>query len=233
MPSSRFLPARPCRGVLALITLCGLAACESDRHPPAPAPQGTAGPAGEAATPEMEARGTFFTGQVEVETLLNRGGFAGRGGGDSGSAEGSGRRDGGGGRGVGRGRGAGGSAYSTDAAKSPGSETAPRIYASNLPAVRLHLRLTNHGTEPIEVEVTDFDSDLGNFVVQPAKIMLPPNESVEADPMTSRLGVTSDEIPLTVTLRAGDQTEKQVLSLHLIKSAAVPAQSSAPSGPVP
>jgi plastocyanin len=82
----------------------------------------------------------------------------------------------------------------------------------------LRLRLTHHGAEPVDVEVLDFNSDLGNFVVQPAKIAVPPGETVKAEPMTSRLGVPAvDAIPITARLRVSGKTgkvEQQVLTLH-------------------
>jgi hypothetical protein len=82
----------------------------------------------------------------------------------------------------------------------------------------MRLRLTNHGESPLEVEVLDFNSELGNFVVQPAKLTLPPGEPVEAEPMLSRLGVPAvEEIPLTVRLRVGGrsgQAETQILRLR-------------------
>jgi len=70
--------------------------------------------------------------------------------------------------------------------------------------------------------VPDFNSDLGNFVVQPPKILLLPNQPTEADPMISRLGVGSDEIPLTVAIRANGRVEKQVLVLRVVKPAEPP-----------
>lgn len=219
----------------AVLALLGLAACESDRRPP-PAPTSAAA---EVATPEMEAQGIFFDGQIQVETLLNRGGFAGRAGGAGGTESspagptgGAGRRGGGGGRGGGRGRGAGGGAALAESSGGGGDNAAaPHIHPSNLPSLRLHLRLTNLGSTPVEVEVTDFNSDLGNFAVQPEKIPLPPHAPVEAEPMISRLGVASDAIPLTVSLRAGDQTEKQVLVLRPVKPPPPPPTTSAPSLP--
>jgi hypothetical protein len=239
----RLSPASLQRCLPAILILLGLAACESDRHrPDGPPPAGTAGPAAEVAIPEMETHGTFFTGQIELETLLNRGGFTERGGGggdDSATGGGGGRggRGSGNGRGGGggRGRGAGSGTYGTGAGGADGNEdAAPRILPVNLPAVRLHLRLTNHGVAPIEVEVTDFDSDLGNFVVEPEKMLLPPNVSVEAEPMTSRLGVSAEAIPLTVTLRTGTQVETQVLTLRMIKPPAPPTPAAgAPSTPPP
>jgi hypothetical protein len=194
----------------------------------------------DAATPEMEAEGTFLSGKVQVETLLNRGGFAGRGrpAGEAGAspagvaAGGGGRRGGrGGGYGGGGGRGRGSSGAPAEDTSSGGGDAALHLHASTLPAIRVHLRLTNLGADPIEVEVTDFDSELGNFVVQPDKILLPPHESVEAEPMTSRLGVASDAIPLTVTLRAAGQTDKQILTLRPVQTPAAPPAPVAPAQP--
>jgi hypothetical protein len=96
--------------------------------------------------------------------------------------------------------------------------------------MRLHLRLTNHGTEPVDVEVLDFNSDLGNFVVQPRKISLPPGASVEADPMTSRIGLTADAIPVTVRVRRNGQVEQQVLMLQPV-APPVPAPNPPPGTP--
>ncbi|HWA08256.1 MAG TPA: hypothetical protein VG838_02195 [Opitutaceae bacterium] len=207
------------------LLLLVLAACASDRRSPPPPPPTTA-PA-EAAIPEMEAQGTLLAGRLKAEVVLNRAGFAGRprAAGDTGDgppgAGGGGRRGGGGGRGGGRGRGGGNAPVAAE--DKSDSDASLHVRASTLPPVRLHLRLTNLGSAPIEVEVTDFDSELGNFVVQPDKIPLPSGESVEAEPMTSRLGLTSSEIPLTVGVRVGEQSDHQVLTLRVVPSpAAVP-----------
>ncbi len=127
---------------------------------------------------------------------------------------------GGGGR-HGRGEGRGGERGGSE-------EQAPRMMASNQPPVALHLRFTNHSSSPVEIEVPDFDSALGNFVVQPARITVPANGTAEAAPMISQLGVTSTEIPLTVSLRVNGQTEKQVLNLHLTAKEQADAAPSAP-----
>jgi hypothetical protein len=98
--------------------------------------------------------------------------------------------------------------------------------------VQLHLRLTNHGTEAVEVEVLDFNSDLGNFVVQPRKIALAPGASAEADPMTSRLGLTAEAIALTVKMRVNGKVEQQVLPLETIPApAAAPTPATPPNPP--
>lgn len=226
---------------LAVGMLCLLAGCETDpgpvrRHEATPA--AVAAPATPAPTPipEMEAHGLFFNGQVEAEVLLNRVGFAPR---EAAARDGAGGRGGTfrGGRGGGR-RGGGG----MGGGRMPGGSDGPRagedgargpaIRAANEPPVRLHLRLTNHGTEAVDVEVPDFNSDLGNFVVQPRKLTLAPGASVEADPMTSRLGVKADEIALTVALRTGGRTDKQMLSLRIkppVPPATEPATAASPA----
>jgi len=112
----------------------------------------------------------------------------------------------------------GGSPGSPAGANRTESDGGPQMRASNMTAVSFHVRLFNHAPYPVEVEVLDFNSDLGDFVVEPEKILIQPNASAETEPMTSRLGVTSDAIPLSVTLRYKGQAathmrEKQVLVL--------------------
>lgn len=237
------------RALPALLLLLGLAACESDRPSRRGPPSAETGAAAPAPFPDMETHGTFFAGQIEVEVLVNRAGFGprdagsgatpssgssggGRGGFSGGFGGGGGRRGGGGGGGGRGGSGRGGGEQAAGGAR-PSDDGTPAIHipVSNLPPVRLHLRLTNHGTDPVEVEVPDFDSDLGNFVVQPPKILLPPNQAVETDPMISRLGVNAAEIALTVAIRANGKVEKQVLVLRLVPPAPPPPAGSAASPP--
>lgn len=211
--------------------LLALSGCESDRGSRFGGGAG-APDAAPAAAPfqEMEANGKFLDGKLETEVLLSKGGFApraakadgsnggGRGGGFHGGfgGGGGGRRGGGGMGGMGGGRGGGGE---MPAGRGPARESEdggpprPPIRASNEAPVQLHVRLTNHGAEAMEVEVSEFNSDLGNFVVLPRKFTIPAGESVEAEPMTSRLGVKADEISLIVTVRSGGHTEKQTLAL--------------------
>ena len=224
------------------------------RAPPIPEP----GTEPQVPTPSMEAHAMFFSDQIETEVLLGRGGFparavargdaqGGSGGeerGRGGFGGGGGRRGGGGGGrgGGGGGRGGGGGGRGGNESGGGGEMPAARggarenddgtpvihIVASNLPPVRLQLRLTNHGASPVEIEVTDFNSALGNFVVQPEKMLLLPDQPVEANPMISRLGVGSSEIALTVALRNDRRIEKQVLTLRV-----VPSAGSAPAGTTP
>jgi hypothetical protein len=186
----------------------------------------------------MEAHGSFFAGQIDVDVSLNGGGSPwargsnGRVGGQAGAARerGGGRMSAGMGAGMGGGRGGrggmggggmpgdggagmGGSRGSGIDDAMPSNAPRPVMRESNQPPVQFHLRLTNHGTESVMVEVLDFNSPLGNFVVQPRKLEVPAGGAVEAEPMTSRLGLPDNEVPLTVRLRAPAGTEQQTLAL--------------------
>lgn len=203
------------------------------------APMTASGELAQVDPPPMEGRASFLSDRLTAEALLGKSDVAwsqpdgpergGRGGaGMAGARGGGGRR--GGQRGGGGGE--GGGAFSPAGPAQPAR--GPAIRASNAPAVQLRLRLTNHGESALEVEVLDFNSQLGNFVVQPARLTLPPGEPVETEPMLSRLGVPAvEEIPLTVRLRFGGrsgQTETQVLRLRP-RAEAVPALPAAPLAP--
>lgn len=237
---------RSLRGLPLTLLLLGFAACEGERpHRPPPGAMGSNEGGGLAAIPRMEAQGTFFDGRIEVEAMLARAGMkwsrdaesSGGGGGGGRQSRGGGFRGGsgmgGGSRGGGRGRGGGGESGPPGGGAEDSVQRAPPIRASNQPPIQLRLRLTSHGEAPVDVEVVDFNSALGNFVVQPPKITVKPGESVEAEPMVSRLGIFNDEIPLTVKLHVSGRTEQQVLTLRAVKEPApastLPAGSSPPS----
>jgi hypothetical protein len=101
-------------------------------------------------------------------------------------------------------------------------EIRARRAESPLPPINLWLKLTSAASNPLNVEIVDFNSDLGNFAVQPEQLALAPGQSVEAEPMISRLGVTSLEIPVTVTLRLDGKAETQVVTLRPVENAATP-----------
>lgn len=88
---------------------------------------------------------------------------------------------------------------------------ARRAAGSPMPPVTLRVLFENKGTEPLEIEVTEVNSDLGNFAVRPPKLTIAPGEKGVLDPMISQLGVTSDEIPLKLALRTGGKKEQQVV----------------------
>jgi len=97
---------------------------------------------------------------------------------------------------------------------------ARRAQGSPMPPVTLQVFLENHGTEPMEVEVTDVNSDLGNFAVRPPKLTLAPGGKGQLEPMISQLGVTSDEIPLKLAIRVGGKKEEQVV---VVKNVILPS----------
>ena len=88
---------------------------------------------------------------------------------------------------------------------------ARRAAGSPMPPVTLRVLFENKGTTPLEVEVTEVNSDLGNFAVRPPKLTIAPGEKGMLEPMISQLGVTSDEIPLKLTVRSGGKKEQQVV----------------------
>jgi hypothetical protein len=95
-----------------------------------------------------------------------------------------------------------------------------------LPPVTLHLIIINTGAEPVTVGIVDFNSDLGNFVVDPETVTVAPGGSADTTPMVSRLGVTSPLIPVTVTLKMGAAKEtRTVLVRDLLDENGRPKQS--------
>lgn len=93
---------------------------------------------------------------------------------------------------------------------------ARRAAGSPMPPVTLRVHFENRGTEPMELEITEVNSDLGNFAVRPPKLTLAPGEKGSLEPMISQLGVTSDEIPLKVAVKTGGKKELQVISVKNI-----------------
>jgi hypothetical protein len=88
---------------------------------------------------------------------------------------------------------------------------ARRAAGSPMPPVTLRVLFENKGTEPIELEVTEVNSDLGNFAVRPPKLTIAAGEKGVLEPMISQLGVTNDEIPLKLAVRAGGKKDQQVV----------------------
>jgi hypothetical protein len=93
--------------------------------------------------------------------------------------------------------------------------------------VMIHLRFTNHGTAAVELQIADFVSPLGNFVVRPEKLTLEPGQSLETEPMTSQLAGAFSEVTATLVLRLDGRAEKKSFPL---KAAADPT-AQAPNPP--
>ncbi|MCF7689695.1 MAG: hypothetical protein K9N01_15500 [Cephaloticoccus sp.] len=247
MPSThRFWNLNPRHILSAVCLIIGLSACESSR--PRHTPRGDmVPPSGERPMPvaTMEGQGLFFAGRIEVECLLAPGGMrwaakeadektdrgGGRRGGGGFSMSGS---VGGGGMRGGMGSGDGGEGDRRGGGyRSAGNDAEPRlmIRASRMPPVQLRLRLTNHGDTPVTVEVLDFNSAIGNFVVQPDKIVVDLGAVVEAEPMNSTLGVPGDEVPLTVRLQVEGRQETRVVKLKMVPPPPAAPPAVAPADP--
>jgi hypothetical protein len=96
---------------------------------------------------------------------------------------------------------------------------AQRAAGSPMPPVTIRLKLENRGSEPVEIELLEVNSDLGNFAVRPTKLTLAAGQAGETEPMVSQLGVTSDDIPMKVGLRTAGKKEVQVISVKSLFTA--------------
>jgi hypothetical protein len=96
------------------------------------------------------------------------------------------------------------------------------VQGTPLPPVTLHLVLTNSGPGPLSVTIDDFESELGNFAVDPEVITLAPGETAEPTPMVSQLGVSSDDIPFTVVLIVAGQKETRKIEVKDVLDAPQP-----------
>jgi len=197
--------------VAALLLASG---CETRRHyvadtdPKAPPP------------PSMQGYGEFFGGKLMVEASLGRG-FRMRPGGMKNYA---GRHRGGGG-GASEGGDDGGDSFDDVyyvSQEDSDQYFIPRMSNSTLPPVALRVRVTNQMQQPVEVVFLECNSVLGNFAVRPEKITVAAGETGAPDPMTSLLGVPSDEIKLTIGLSVGGVKETKVITLRIIKTAPPP-----------
>lgn len=90
---------------------------------------------------------------------------------------------------------------------------ARRAQGSPMPPVTLRVAFENRGTTPLEIEVTDVNSELGNFAVRPPKLTIAPGEKGVLEPMVSQLGVTSDDIPVQIAVRTGGKKETQIIQV--------------------
>jgi hypothetical protein len=171
----------------------------------------------------MSGAADFFAGKLTATVTVSRG-IGRKGGGpnaDPGGARGARRGGGGGGD---RPHGGGAPDLSTMEPDEAESYLRARLaMGSPLPPVTTHLKLENHGTEAVEVEITEVSSDLGNFAVRPAKLTLAPGQTGEPDPMISQLGVTSDEILVKVALRIAGAKETHALAVKSLRTADAPA----------
>jgi hypothetical protein len=88
-----------------------------------------------------------------------------------------------------------------------------------VPPVTLHLILTNASAGPMTIRLIDFNSDMGNFAIDPDSLTIAAGATMEPTAMVSNLGVNEDTIPFTVTLAYGATKETKVVP---VTSIAVP-----------
>ena len=94
------------------------------------------------------------------------------------------------------------------------SNAARRAREAQMPPALLRLQLENPSAATVVVQIREVNSDLGNFAVRPDTVTLAPGQAVEVEPMQSLLGVDSYSLPVSITLRAGGQTQSKILTLR-------------------
>lgn len=102
-----------------------------------------------------------------------------------------------------------------------GSARGRTVAGSPLPTLTLRLKLENRGTQSLAMEIIEVSSELGNFAVRPAKLEIPAGETLEPDPMFSKLGITSDPILVKVVLRLAGAREDQTIAVESVRAPAV------------
>ena len=99
------------------------------------------------------------------------------------------------------------------------SPAARRAREAQMPPALLRMQLENPTAATVVVEIREVNSDLGNFAVRPDTVTLAPGQAIEVEPMQSLLGVDSYSLPVSITLRAGGQTQSRILTLRPVAPA--------------
>lgn len=89
-----------------------------------------------------------------------------------------------------------------------------QLRGSPMPPMTLRLNLANRTKQALEVGILELNSDLGNFAVQPDRLILAAGQAAEPEAMTSQLGIMGDNLPVKIALRIGDKTESQIITVH-------------------
>jgi hypothetical protein len=105
-----------------------------------------------------------------------------------------------------------------------------QVTGSPLPPVLLRIQLSNAGTDPVEVTFDLFKSYLGDFAVRPSTVTVPAAGTTSPEGMSSRLGVTSNEIPVQLTLSVDGKPESRtILVKNVVVDPATPSAAQAPA----
>jgi hypothetical protein len=99
------------------------------------------------------------------------------------------------------------------------SETGGGVRPLSRPPVTLEVSLRNLADAPVDVEIREVNSALGNFAVRPEHLLLAPDAASALDPMVSQLADVGDDVPVTVSLRLAGKTETQVITMHTVETA--------------
>jgi hypothetical protein len=195
--------------LLLLISSLLLGGCASNDRPGRPGRGGQP-----EAMPTLTGRQSFFHGRIVADVRIGAmSGFDRSGDGQADGSRRRQRREGPGG-GDGRGEGSGSPRMRPDydgASRQPGSR--PPMGGGS-PPVAIHLRFTNTGTTAAELQVIDFLSPLGNFVVHPASLTIEPGQSVEVEPMASRLAGEAAAGEITLSLRLDGAKETKTVAVQ-------------------
>jgi len=168
------------------------------------------------AAPVLSGADSYFDGRVHA-TVTCSNGFGGEGPAHEGK-EGRGPRHGGsGGHGGGGGHGEGPGGPRGEGGEAPEGPQM-RMMESSMPPVMLRIELENVSDKPIKLMIWEFKSALGNFAVRPDTLTLAPGEKGRPDGMTSRLGLSSSALPVTLVLRLEGKEEKKVLTLKPVET---------------
>jgi hypothetical protein len=200
MPLPIRYPAKPLLAVLSAVLILSLGACVGQ---PPPDELARAVAVGERPV-AMKGDADFFGGKVGVTVTISRG--IGHGTGATGKNGANARIS---------------DTFGWDKDDAGAYISAKNNIGSPLPPVTLRLKLTSLRDSTVVVEVVDFESDLGNFAVYPSILALAPNQTAEPEPMISQLGVTSDEIPVKVSLRLEKKLETRTILVKNLMDAPV------------
>jgi hypothetical protein len=223
---------------MLLIGLLAASGCASDDEPAKHA-HGTPPP--RRPVVPLAGQETFFDGRILAELQTGAGfGDAGKSDeSDSGSGNGHGGMHMGSGHGGGghhHGGGGGGGGYGdsptvSDSIDQDEIANIRRAAAHSSPPVVIHLRFTNKGSDHVDLQIADFLSPLGSFVVQPEKLSLDPGQSAEVEPMTSRVANELEQAEVTLTLGLNGHGQKKTIMLKPAPTPPAPAPATADSAP--
>ena len=112
----------------------------------------------------------------------------------------------------------------TEQGQSPGDrrdlldgEPAPEVAGSTV----LRLRLENHSTEVLAVDIVRVVSTLGSFAAEPDRVILAPHQSTSIDSIVPDQKIPASSIPVAVALRhdGSVETRRLLLNEHVLAQA--------------